>query len=194
MTSVTAWNTFAICWNTPSKTGARRLQKPFQIALSVFVMSVMLIPREANRSFTSSTKPVKMPLICVQIAVIAFRKPSFVSHRCLNAATRTATTATIARIGAAAANMDPLSAPVAPEAAERAPESLPIPAVIAPIVETALPTRTRTGPIAAAIAAIFMIICCCSGVISWNRAFKSLSFWTTLSRTGAIMVWSVVKS
>ena len=69
-----------------------------------------------------------------------------------------------------------------------------MPPVIAPTAWITLPTATTTGPIAAAIAAIFMIICCCSGVISWNRAFKSLSFWTTLSRTGAIMVWSVVKS
>lgn len=94
----------------PSKIGARKLQKPSQMAFMTSVILWKLNPRAFNLSTIPWQNPCTAETIPFQIFVIATRNASFVSHRCLKAATNTAITPTMIRTGADIEAIDAFSA------------------------------------------------------------------------------------
>ena len=152
-------------FHTPSNTGASTSQKPFQIAFRVSVISEKLMPRSANRSLIPSMKAEILALIFSQVAMIASRNPSFVFHRCTNAAARAATAAMTAMTGA---DMPPNAAPSFPNSPE-APDtavpsfcapaaSLTNPCMAIPTLEITVPMITSNGPTAATTAAMVTMV------------------------------------
>ena len=163
-TSSTVPRTVEMILNAASNTGARSSQKPFQIFFSVFTTAVKSILRAASLSLIPSTNACTFLTIPSQIAVMAFLNSSLVSHRCLNAATKTATTAITASTGPATAPSalaSPVTEPLLPAiftprlAIPLAREEKPFIAV--PTVEIVFPRMIRNGPMAAATAATRMI-------------------------------------
>ena len=93
-----------------------------------------------------------------QISVILLRKSSFVFHRWIKAATRTAITATTAPIGLVSAAKAFFSVPPRPPTFFMTLAMDAKPFIAEPTVEIVLPSTTRSGPIAAARAATFRIV------------------------------------
>ena len=97
---VTAVNVLLICWKAPSNTGARNSHRAFHTVLIAALTLSNVMPMPPRRSFSPSMNPPTVAWISFQIPMMVVRKPSFVFHRCINAATRAATTATTASTGA----------------------------------------------------------------------------------------------
>ena len=117
-------------------------------------------------------------MIPFHIERILFRKSSFVRHKWTKAATSAATIATTAATGAAIAPSDvPAAAAFAEAAVSFAPSEANV-EVSFPTRETAFPPVTRSGPIAATIAAIFMICCFCSSLKPLNHCVISFTLST----------------
>ena len=146
----------AIMLNAPSNIGARIVHKPSHTVLINAAISEKLIPRAESRSLTPSTNPLTAVLILSHVLMIASRNPSLVFHKCTNAATRTAITATTARTGAETPPRAAPSFPMIPWAPEtavfsfpKAPASFTKPCMAIPIFEIHVPRITRNGPRAA---------------------------------------------
>ena len=119
-------------------------------------------PNSKPRAFSLSTMPWQKAWILLtipfQMAVMAFRNSSLVSHRCLNAATRTAMTAITASTGA---EMPPRAAPSLPKIPVPALTATPSfftpvasftkPCIATPTLEMTVPRITSSGPRAAMI-------------------------------------------
>ena len=81
ITSSTVESVSDINLNAPSNTGPSRLQKPSHTAFSTSVMLLNSKPREFSRSTMPWQKLLTVSLICVHVAMMFSRKPSFVFHR-----------------------------------------------------------------------------------------------------------------
>ena len=129
-------------------------------------MSSKEMPNASSLDLIASTKPVKVFLICSQMARILLRNSSLFFHRLTKAAARTATTATTARTGA---EIPPRAAPSLPStpcapliAIFRFPipfDSVTKPCMALPTVLIVVPMMMSSGPMAATRAAIRMMFC-----------------------------------
>ena len=128
------------------------------------------------------------------IPVTAFRNSSFVSHRCLKAAAKTATIATTASTGPATApNALPsdVTEPVLP--ASFTPSfvtpfvSAEKPVITDPTVDMILPRAISKGPIAAAIKAIFTAVCFWTSSRLFSLSTNVCTF-STAARTAGISI------
>ena len=102
--------------------------------------------------------PVKVLLICSQMAMILLLNSSLVFQRCTKAATRAATAAIMASSGPNDTPNAPVMAPMPPCTAEKSAGSLDTAEKTVPTLEMVFPNAIRIGPRAAATSAIFAIV------------------------------------
>ena len=191
ITSSTVESVSDINLNAPSNTGASRLQKPSHTAFSTSVMLLNSKPREFSRSTMPWQKLLTVSLICVHVAMMFSRKPSFVFHRCAKAAASTAITATIASTGALIPPMAAPSFPKIPVPLFTATISFLIPLaalayafMLFPTVDITVPRITRKGPRAAITSPMVMMVFRCASSMLFSLSTNPCTAETTLRITG----------
>ena len=192
MTSRTVPRTVDITENAASNTGASRLQKPSHRAFSTSTMLSKSNPRAFSRSVIPAQNSCTLETMPSQIAVIASRNSSLVSHRCLNAATSVAMTATTASTGPATAAMAlPMLVMLPVPPATFTPScAMPFarlekPVMAEPTVEVSFPIMTSMGPRAAASAATFTMVSFCASDRLFSQSTKDCTFATIFLMTGS---------
>ena len=166
MTSRTVPSTVLITEKAASNTGARTWQKPSHTAFSTSTMFWKSKPRAFNRCVIASPKAANFSLMPSHIPVMALRNSSLVSHKCLKAATNTATIATTASTGPATVPSALPREVIEPLLPAIFTPSFATPFVrdekvfmVVPTVDMVLPRTMSRGPRAAATAMIFTTAC-----------------------------------
>ena len=191
ITSSTVPRTVLIREKAASNTGASMLQKPSQIDFRTSTIFWKSNPRAFSLSVIACPNSSNFVLIPSQIPVIAARNSSLVSHRCLKAAASVATIATTARTGPATAPRALPSDVIEPLLPAIFTPSFATPFVkdekvfmVVPTVDMVLPSTIRSGPIAAARAAIFSMVSFCASLIPFSLSTNACIFSTALRTIG----------
>ena len=138
--------------------GASRLHSPSHAAFSTSVKLSKSNPRAFSRSVMPCVNPVKVLLICSQMAMILLLNSSLVFQRCTKAATKAATAAIMASSGPSDTPNAPVIAPMPPCTVEKRAGSLDTAEKTVPTLEMVFPSTTSIGPRAAATSAIFAMV------------------------------------
>ena len=134
------------------------MHSPSHAAFSTSVKLSKSNPRAFNRSVMPCVNPVKVLLICSQMAMILLLNSSLVFQRCTKAATRAATAAIMASNGPSDTPNAPVTAPIPLCTAENRAGSLDTAEKTVPTLEMVFPSTTSIGPRAAATSAIFAMV------------------------------------
>ena len=160
----------AMIENAVSNTGAIKLQNPSQMVLIAPVTDSNVIPIPASLCAIPSINPAIVSLIWFHVAMILFRKSSLFFQSETNDPIRRPIAAMTARIGPAPIVVSAVPRlPRAPSPLARATFSFPTVAIKvltafmhAPIFVITVPITINTGPIAATIIAIVVIVLFCA--------------------------------
>ena len=148
-------------------------------------------PRAFNRCVIASPKAANFSLMPSHIPVMALRNSSLVSHKCLKAATNTATIATTASTGPATVPSALPREVIEPLLPAIFTPSFATPFVrdekvfmVVPTVDMVLPRTMSRGPRAAATAMIFTTACFCASLIPFSLSTNAWIFSTALRTIG----------
>ena len=155
----------AIWLNAPSNSGASTEHKASHTAVMTSFISLKLNPSALSLSTIPPVSLSNVALTLSHTSSILSLNSSFVSHKCLKAATSAAIIAITARTGAITLEKAPLNVANAAFADAISAGRFDMKVMRLPIVEIVLPSTMRSGPSDAAIRAILIITSFAAGSI-----------------------------